>query len=79
MRRSPGPGHPRVLRALAYCYLRRGLYQDALEIVEAALRRDTNCAMAAGSEPDAEREGGVEERHALDAAMLMFRADALVI
>lgn len=60
-RASPGPGLARVLRALAYCQLRRGLFREALETSEAVLREGDGCNTGGG-----------------DAAMLMFRADALV-
>lgn len=60
-RASPGPGLARVLRALAYCQLRRGLFREALETTEAVLCEGGGCNAGGG-----------------DAAMLMFRADALV-
>lgn len=34
---SLGPGRARVLRALAFCQIRRGLYRDALETVDEVL------------------------------------------
>lgn len=75
---SPGPGRARVLRALAYCQLRRGLYRDALETSETVLRWDG----ASSSRPTADENDAGESdavtKFAVDAAMLMSRADALV-
>lgn len=59
---SPGPGRARVLRALAFCQVQRGMYRDALETVDEGLGGG----------------GGGEPGDGDDAAMLMLRADALV-
>lgn len=63
---SPGPARARVLRALAFCQIQRGLYRDALETVSEVLG-----GAVVGS-------GGGAAVEELDAAMLMLRADALV-
>ncbi|CAM9521959.1 unnamed protein product [Ascophyllum nodosum] len=60
---SPGPGLARVLRALVYCQLRRGLFREALETTRVVLGED-----------DSQKESRLAGE---DAAMLMFRADAL--
>eukprot|EP00903_Cladosiphon_okamuranus_P008302 g7988.t1 len=61
---SPGPGRARVLRALAFCQVQRGLYRDALETVDEVL------GVGGGG------SGGAGEGD--DAATLMLRADALL-
>lgn len=58
-----GPARARVLRALAFCQIQRGLYRDALKTVDEVL------GGSGGS-------GGAAEGE--DAAMLMLRAEALV-
>ncbi|CAM9179042.1 unnamed protein product, partial [Pylaiella littoralis] len=64
---SPGPARARVLRALAFCQIQRGLYRDALETTSEGLGR------AAGGS-----SGGGGAAEGDDAAMLMLRADALL-
>ena len=62
---SPGPGRARVLRALAFCQIQRGLYREALGTVDEVLGGGGGGGGGGGDEGD-------------DAAMLMLRADALV-
>ncbi|CAN0544066.1 unnamed protein product, partial [Ectocarpus sp. 12 AP-2014] len=59
-----GPGRARVLRALAFSQIQRGLYRDALETVGMVLGDGSSGGGGSGEEEDA--------------AMLMLRADALL-
>ncbi|CAN0487614.1 unnamed protein product, partial [Ectocarpus sp. 8 AP-2014] len=65
-----GPGRARVLHALAFSQIQRGLYRDALETVGMVLGDGSS-----GGGGGVSGGGSGEEE---DAAMLMLRADALL-